>query len=139
MVVSTAQQAAEFLRERGVVGVLVGTAALKMYGYAVEAPDLDFLVDGPIPLLALGVVENVADADGTYAYPDVLFDGMKAQFIATRDRGHGEFFHPERAVEINGVLVAAVKDVIGLKRWRGRDKDREFLRGWDAWANREVK
>lgn len=120
------QAAAAHLRERGIRGVLVGSAALQLYGYAVEAPDADFLCETPV--------------DTTEQYgPDRDFLGVKVQFIPVRHRGDEAYFRPERATEINGVPVAALADVIGLKRWRARPKDVEFLRGWDAWANKEVK
>jgi hypothetical protein len=103
-------EAARMMREAGVRGVLVGTGALLLHGYAVEAPDLDFLVDGP-------VVPPACWPDGAYtSYPDTIVDGVTVQFVPTRDGGYRDYFHPERAVEIAGVPVAAVEDVIGLKR-----------------------
>lgn len=103
----------------GVAPVLVGTAGLWMHGYAVDQPDINFLCE--------------ADPDrAAYGSPEVKVDGYVAQYIAAPDGGQRAYYHPKRADLIDGVLVATVEDIIGLKRWRDREKDREFLRGWDA-------
>ncbi len=118
------RNAYKYAEKQGMMPVLVGTAALALLGYAVEPPDFDFLTNEP---------GREKDYGGP---PGPRFDGCLAQYIRVGDPGPAEFYHPERANMVDGVRVAALQDIIGLKRWRNRDKDREFLRGWDAWANR---
>lgn len=110
--------------EAGLRPVLVGTAGLWLRGYAVDPPDIDFLV-------ARDVGSN------RYGEAGERFDGITAHYIgAQAGTGRTAYYHPEHADLVDDVLVATTKDILGLKRWLGREKDREFLRGWDAAASR---
>jgi hypothetical protein len=116
------QRAWALLREEGIEGVLVGTAALQLHGYEVEAPDIDFLTDGRKP----SVAQYVEDYTGGSTYH---LDNVKVDYIAEDAYSPARmlYFHPERAVRIAGILVAALEDVVGLKHWRGRPKDHATL------------
>lgn len=125
--VRTIQRAWKKLRDEGIDGVLVGTAALQLHGYEVDAPDIDFLVERK----PREVEEYEGDDYTGEGYRidrvkvDYVVDGIHAAVPGPSNRG--QFFHPERAVRIAGVPVAALDDVVGLKHWRGRPKDHATL------------
>lgn len=124
MDIGTAQRAYDILRNQGIRGTLVGTAALQLRGYRVFAPDLDFLCERK--------PEGIDDSYGAAIAEPFKLDNVKVDFIGKPDIGQRQFFHPERAEVIAGIPVAAVEDIIGLKRWADREKDRQFMLQWDA-------
>lgn len=126
--VRTIQKAFALLREEGIRGVLVGTAALQLHGYDVAAPDIDFLVEHK-PRAAAEHEDRGYDAEVPFT-----IDGTKVDYVVhdapvpmdaawRRDT----FFHPDEAGLIVGVPVAPLRDVVGLKFWRGRPKDHATL------------
>lgn len=123
--VRTIQKAYALLRDEGIAGVLVGTAALQLLGYEVDAPDIDFLTDGRYPVAAL-TPENEDYHD---LKRDTRIDGTKVDYIGTDAYSptRSLYFHPEGAQVIAGVPVASLDDVVNLKHWRGRPKDHATL------------
>ena len=133
MNLTVVQRAYQRLQAAGVRGTLVGTAALQLRGYLVDSPDVDFLCERALTPAEVGpdaVPGSVEERDGA----GMLLDGVKVDFIGKLDEGRERFFNPERADVVAGVPVAALEDVIGLKRWAGRPKDVAFLAAWDTGA-----
>lgn len=113
--------------------VLVGTAALRLRGHDVAASDLDFLCEH-----APGGLEDGTGSGGSTVREVVLpqlrgfvsHSRVKVDFIYA-DRPRRPFLTRFPDV-ILGVPVASEEDVIGLKAWANRDKDRWFLARWRA-------
>lgn len=118
--IQVARKVMQNLHAEDNVGVVVGTAGLQLHGWPTNPPDLDVLVAKPRT---------------GHSYEELFVDGFRVNLID--DVGspkHTQFFHPERAKLVSGVQVASMADIIGLKRAADREKDREFLKAWDAWS-----
>lgn len=146
--IETIRKAAARLNAEGIRYALVGTAALVLHGCkGIDAHDLDFLCErGPTPTPEEEAAACEFD-DGDGGHPltgdtassglRTEVDGVKVDYIdASESRKRKdlpprvEFLNPTRVVQ--GVWIAEIADVIGLKRSADREKDRIFLAGWDA-------
>lgn len=110
-------------------GVLVGTAGLMLHGFKVEPHDIDFLVEtGPnIKSLPYAFVEQGSGPEGSV---HVITEGINTDYIvADEDR---QRFMSVNPVLIDGILVATIDDILGLKKFAGRSKDNDFLRQFYA-------
>lgn len=142
--VETIRKAYARLEAEGIRAVLVGTAALGLHGCNVDAHDLDFLCErGPTP--TFDEMEEIEkgegghlDGDGASSGLRTKVDGVAVDYIdASEPRKRKELpprigFLSAFPVVIDGIPVAQIGDVIGLKRSADREKDRIFLAGWDA-------
>lgn len=130
--VSTIQKAYEVLYNQGIKGVLVGTGALQLWGVAVDAPDIDFIVERRPDTSSL--VQLLDSPDGSCSGP-ILLDGVKVDYIPHDFKAGGgswEWVKPlfiDRAHRhLFGVPTADVASVIKLKQAANRPKDREFIK-----------
>ncbi len=97
--------------------VVVGTMALRMRGYRVEAEDLDFLCES--------VPGGSGDGTGSGGSHSDDVHGVRVDYIyANKPRRKFLTRFPD---VILGMPVASVKDVLGLKSFAGRPKDEKFL------------
>lgn len=111
-------------------GKLIGTAALWMRGYEVSVSDVDFLVGTPQQGTDVeptdGKLGEFGSVNGSCR---IKIDGVKVEYVyadETRVR-----FMKAAGDWIDGVPVASVEDVLGLKVQADRFKDREFLKAWN--------
>lgn len=127
-----AVQAAALCEKQGIKCVLVGTAALAVHGvYELHGEDVDFMVD-KIPAherLEVLVADPEYSGDDKWRDGAVadLWLGNKVNFIRNDDEGGEKFFTAVPGV-VQGVPVADLKDVLGLKMWADRPKDKDFFR-----------
>ncbi len=124
------QMAAARMKGRG---VLTGTAALWLRGYDVEPGDVDFLVDVPQRHAVQSPVDAALAQDdlglgSTQGSFRTTIDGVKVDYIYA-DEQRRPFMTP-RPDLIDGVPVASVEDILGIKAFAGRYKDRDFLVAW---------
>lgn len=125
----TIQKAALRFKAIGIRGALVGTAGLALHGYNIEPSDVDFLVER-IDGLALPKIDQSSDDSSEAA---VVVDGVTVHYIDARANRRDRLWALDGdLVELHGIPVARVEDIIGLKRQCNREKDRLFLACWDA-------
>lgn len=117
-------EAVEMLEKEGIDYRLVGTSALRLMGFDVPwGGDVDILCDRSPEGATLGY-------DPTNPQKTRLPSGGKADFIDAQDKGREEFWsNPPRVLPVGNrfVLSSDLTDVLGLKAWVGRPKDREFF------------
>jgi len=125
-------------KDDSATGVLIGTAALWMLGFDVIPGDIDFLVtkapsgEGIEAKLAKGSTEGSATTE---------IDGIKVDYIPASGLRQ-RYLNAGRAYMIDGVPVAALDDILGLKRLADRAQDRHFFGLWNygmVGIRREVK
>lgn len=131
------KRAAALLEEHHIRYVLMGTAALAAHGIMPhEVPDIDFLVEKH----PTGVLEDQAPSDsnsdgesGSYLFP--ILDGdtkeetgetIKVDFVPV-DNPIENGFLVSKACAIDGVRCMTVENALGIKKWKGRKKDLEFV------------
>lgn len=126
--------ASRILQEQGIRHVLVGTAALKFldkmpFGRKFTAGDVDFLVDRP-PRVENALPKSAVSVNGSVA---VEINKVKVDFIVTNrfsaNARMRKYFTKNPQI-VNGVPVAALEDILGLKASAAREKDFEFLAAW---------
>lgn len=121
------QEAYRLLKYENIYGVMVGTGALAAHGYDVGFKDFDFLCErGPelqgVPFTQPGSTPNSSISCN--------IEGFEIDYIeADEDRIQ---FMTSVPTMINGVAIASVKDIIGLKRFANRHQDKKFFQLWDA-------
>jgi hypothetical protein len=135
------KRCAALLQEQKIPYVLMGTAALAAHGIKPkDVPDIDFLV-GERPL-----VKDTDAADGSIAAEGGSKGGKGAAYYFKLDGHHEDPFTSIKVdfvpadnpietgflqmhgVELDGVRVMSVDTALGIKRWKGRPKDVEFLK-----------
>jgi hypothetical protein len=141
--IETIRKAYARLEAEKIRAVLVGTAALGLYGFSVDAHDLDFLCErGPAPTpeeekaLEEGAPDHVLTGDVASSGLRTKIEGVAVDYIDAHEKKKDgttrERFLTKCPATINGIPVADLDDVLGLKRSAGRAKDLYFLAGWDA-------
>lgn len=131
------KRAAEMLEKQKIPYVLMGTAALAAHGIMPQVvPDVDFLVamrpDVPAELKAYSI-PNSSDPEGNsgaWRFPMYLdadeVGRIKVDFVDSDD-AISKGFLATKACNIDGVRVMSVSSALGIKRWRNREKDVEFI------------
>lgn len=142
--VEVIQEAQKRLDRECIKGVLVGTLALEMRGFLRpgRGADIDFLVERlPFPTAAEEIEIYKRSRGSAQRCLTTLVKGYKVDYIDIHqgkafDLGGSvaQFLTPNPDL-IDGIPVASVEDIIGLKRYGDRAKDRQFLSGWDRAMN----
>lgn len=115
------------MRYENIYGVMVGTEALIAHGYDVLFKDFDFLCErGPI----LKDIPDTKPGSRPDSSISCIIEGYEIDYIEA-DEDRKPFMTPV-PIMVNGVALASIKDIIGLKRFADRKQDKEFLQLWDS-------
>jgi hypothetical protein len=131
---SAVKRAAAVLIEQKIHYVLMGTAALAAHGIKPrEVPDVDFMVErypSPVPKdFEELLTANGSKDRGTYLVPSGEFStDVKVDYVLAETSIEKGFLN-EKSVKVDDDIVAMTVDTaLGIKRWKGRQKDFEFLK-----------
>jgi predicted nucleotidyltransferase len=133
------REAVEMLECEGIDYRLVGTAALQLLGFDTPVgEDVDLLCTEAPEGAEHGYSLEEQAAGAPEPQKTALPSGGKADFIDNQDEGYKAFWTPPEDVVIVPltrpgearafyVKVAGLSDVLGLKAWARRPKDRAFF------------
>jgi len=124
--IEVARKALQAIEEEGFRAVVVGSLSLRLRGFDVECGDVDFLCSG-VPSTA----EPLDCTDPEHYSGRVRIDGVKVDYVLAS--GGREAFLTRVPSLIDGLPVADVADVLGLKLFAGREKDEAFFK--ERWAD----
>jgi hypothetical protein len=108
------RETSRYLKEKSVPHALIGACAMAMHGYFRMTTDVDFLVGEP------GFSQNPSGFLILHDLPNKLLD-IQIDCLPANTEELKEMIH--KAVEVDGIPVATVEDLIAMKRASPRLKD----------------